>query len=159
MKLTTLCYIRRGNEYLMLYRNKKKEDPNAGKWVGVGGKFEDGETPDECMLREVYEETGLVLTKYHFHGVVSFLSDIWENEYMFLYTGTEFTGEQKECTEGTLSWIPEEKIPELRVWEGDRIFLRQLLEKKERIDLKLEYHGEKLVAWKDTISGEQGNIE
>lgn len=155
MKLTTLCYIRKEDEFLMLYRNKKKEDPNAGKWLGVGGKFEEGETPDECMLREVYEETGLTLTAYHFHGVVSFISDVWENEYMFLYTGTEFTGELKECEEGSLSWIPKSRIPELKVWEGDRIFLKQLLEEKDRIDLKLQYQGEKLVSWKDTISGEQ----
>lgn len=154
MKLTTLCYIRRGDEYLMLYRNKKKEDPNAGKWVGVGGKFEEGETPDECMLREVYEETGLTLTKYHFHGVVSFISDTWENEYMFLYTGLDYEGGLKVCDEGSLSWISKDEILNLSLWDGDRIFLRQLFEEKERIDLKLEYHGEELISWKDTLDRE-----
>lgn len=150
MKLTTLCYIKKENTFLMLYRNKKKDDPNAGKWIGVGGKFEEGETPDECMLREVLEETGLILTEYHFHGVVSFISDLWENEYMFLYTASAYTGELKECEEGMLSWIPVEKISELNIWEGDRIFLEELIKGTEHLDLKLEYEGEKLVRWKNT---------
>ena len=146
MRLTTLCYIEKDDCYLMLYRNKKKNDQSNGKWLGVGGKFEYGETPDECMLREVREETGLQLTKFHFHGVVSFLSDVWEDEYMFLYTATEFTGELPEtCNEGELQWIPKEKILSLPLWEGDRIFLKELLEHTEHIDLKLVYEGDTLV--------------
>ena len=91
--LTTLCYIRKNGKILMLYRNKKENDLNQGKWVGVGGKFEEGETPDQCLIREVFEETGLTLTRFHLHGVVTFVSDTWDNEYMFLYTGTEYSGE------------------------------------------------------------------
>ena len=104
MKNTTLCYIERSGQYLMLHRTKKENDLNRDKWVGVGGKFEPNESPDECLLREVREETGLTLTDYHCHGVVTFVSDRWEGEYMYLYTATGFEGKIRECDEGTLEW-------------------------------------------------------
>ena len=147
--LTTLCYIRRQGKVLLLYRNKKE---NHGKWIGVGGKFEEGETPDECLLREVKEETGLTLTRYRLHGVVTFVSDTWDNEYMFLYSGLDFTGELRtedsggwDCREGRLAWIPEEEVLSLPAWEGDKYFLAPLLAGEEHIDLRLEYQGDTLV--------------
>ena len=152
-KLTTLCYIRKEGKVLMLYRNKKEHDLNEGKWVGIGGKFEEGETPDECLVREVYEETGLTLTKYHLHGVVTFLSDNWDNEYMFLYTGLDFKGTLKEdCPEGTLKWVDEEKVPGLKTWEGDQYFLVPLLEGREHINLRVRYEGDRLVEYTDSVA-------
>lgn len=148
--LTTLCYLRRDGKVLMLYRNKKENDLNEGKWVGIGGKFEAGETPDECLCREVYEETGLTLRHAHLHGVVTFLSDSWDNEYMFLYSSEDFEGEMKEnCREGTLQWIPEEDVLNLPLWEGDRYFLEPLLRRQEHINLRVRYEGDRLVEWSD----------
>ena len=153
MKRATLCYIRRSagagrREYLMLYRNKKKDDPNEGKWIGVGGKFEPGETPDECMLREVREETGLTPSSYHFCGVIHFVSDTWEDEDMYLYRA-EVSGAQAEalpaCSEGQLRWIPEGELMDLPVWEGDRLFLKPLLEGADEISMTLRYEGDTLV--------------
>ena len=147
MKNTTLCYIRRpgkdGEEYLMLYRNKKKNDLNAGKWVGVGGKFEEGESPEECLYREVQEETGLTITEHALRGVVTFVSDVWGTEYMFLYTASA-RGERIECPEGQLQWIPREQVPSLPLWEGDRIFLSLLAEEHPFFSLKLSYRGDTL---------------
>ena len=145
-KMTTLCYLRKNGKVLMLYRNKKENDLNEGKWIGIGGKFEEGETPAECLLREFYEETGLKLTRFHLHGVVTFLSDLWDNEYMFLYTGWDYEGKLREdCREGTLAWIPEEEVLSLKTWEGDHYFLEPLLAGEEEIDLKVVYQGDKLV--------------
>ena len=153
MKRATLCYIRRSagagqREYLMLYRNKKKDDPNEGKWIGVGGKFEPGETPDECMLREVREETGLAPASYHFCGVIHFVSDTWEDEDMYLYRA-EVSGAQAEalpaCSEGQLRWVPERELMELPMWEGDRLFLKPLLEGADEISMTLQYEGDTLV--------------
>ena len=145
-RLTTLCYITNDADVLMLYRNAKENDENQGKWIGSGGKFKDGESPDECMLREVKEETGLTLRKYVFKGVITFLSDTYENEYMFLYEGTAYEGKLREdCPEGHFEWIPREKVMDLPMWEGDRYFLKQLLEGKDRISWKLTYEGEKLI--------------
>ena len=110
---TTLCYIEKDNKYLMLHRVKKVNDLNHDKWVGIGGKFMENETPDECLLREVKEETGLTLTVYRLRGVVTFLSDKWEGEYMYLYTATDYTGEMIECDEGNLEWVPVDKVNEL----------------------------------------------
>ena len=105
MKNTTLCYIENDNDdYLMLYRNKKKNDPNAGKWIGIGGKFKEGESPEECLLREVYEETGLTLLEWKLRGIVTFVSNEWETEYMFLYTANNWSGELTDCNEGSLAW-------------------------------------------------------
>uniref|UniRef100_UPI00405711D3 NUDIX hydrolase n=1 Tax=Agathobacter sp. TaxID=2021311 RepID=UPI00405711D3 len=159
MILSTLCYIEKEDKYLMLHRVKKEADVNKDKWIGVGGKFEDGESPEECVVREVREETGLMLTKYRFRGIVTFVSDKWETEYMHLFTAAEYEGEDsfaewseqvKEshtypCKEGNLVWVPKSEIGHLHIWEGDKVFLRLLDEKKEFFSLKLCYEGEKLV--------------
>ena len=145
-RLTTLCYITNASDILMLYRNVKKNDENQGKWIGSGGKFQEGESPDECMLREVREETGLTLTEYVLKGVITFISDIYEDEYMFLYEGTKYEGLLREdCPEGHFAWIPKDKVMDLPMWEGDRFFLKELLEGKDRISWKLTYEGEKLI--------------
>lgn len=145
VKLTTLCYIEKDQKYLMLYRNKKENDQSKGKWIGVGGKLEPGESPEECLLREVKEETGLTLTDYRFCGIVTFLSDVYEGEYMFLYTADGFTGELAEsCGEGELQWIPKSQVLQLPAWEGDHYFLEQLLAGKTDIHIKLRYEGEKI---------------
>lgn len=149
MKLTTLCYIEKENKYLMLHRVKKENDCNKDKWIGVGGKFEEGESPEECLLREVYEETGLTLTNYKFRGIVTFVSDEWEGEYMHLFTADAYDEElaensMRDCNEGELVWIPKQEIEKLNLWEGDKIFLRLLQEREEFFSLKLRYEGEKL---------------
>lgn len=146
MKLTTLCYIQKDNCYLMLHRIKKERDLNEGKWIGVGGKFEEDETPEECLLREVKEETGLTLLVYQYRGLLTFISNEWETEYIFLYTATEFEGQLAEdCREGDLQWIPMGEIDKLNLWEGDRIFLRYLRENTDPFSLKLRYEGDRLV--------------
>ena len=141
-KLTTLCYIEKDNQYLMLHRVKKKEDINKGKWIGVGGHFEKMESPDDCLLREVKEETGLNLTSYRARGIITFIygSDIVE--YMHLYTANGFEGSLIECNEGVLKWINKEDVFNLELWEGDRIFLKFLLEEREFFSLKLIYNTE-----------------
>lgn len=145
MKNTTLCYIERGGQYLMLYRNKKRQDENAGKWLGVGGKLEAGESPEECVAREVREETGLTLTEYRLRGLVTFVSGDW-CEYMFLFTAAGFEGAlNSACDEGELAWVDQSAVPALPLWEGDRIFLRLLKTEERFFSLKLEYgEGEKL---------------
>lgn len=145
MKLTTLCYIENDHgEYLMLHRTKKQNDPNAGKWIGVGGKFEADETPEECLLREVYEETGLTLTRYRFRGIVTFLSNEWEGEYMHLFTADKYEGTLCDCNEGELAWVPKNDVLKLNLWEGDHIFLRELLKNDRFFSLKLSYTGDVL---------------
>ena len=153
MKLTTLCYIEKDDSYLMLHRVKKVNDVNQDKWIGVGGKFEEDETPDECLLREVKEETGLDLKQYQFRGLVTFISDKWETEYMHLYTATDYEGELKTCDEGELVWVSKKDINSLNIWEGDKIFFDLLDETKEFFTLKLRYKGEKLVEWKVKRNG------
>lgn len=150
MKLTTLCYIEKDEKYLMLHRVKKENDCNKDKWIGVGGKFEEGESPEDCLLREVYEETGLKLTNYQFRGIVTFVSDEWEGEYMHLFTASEYEGElpenaMRDCEEGELVWVPKNEIENLNLWEGDKIFLRLLQERESFFSLKLRYEGENLV--------------
>ena len=142
---TTLCYITRGDQVLMLHRVKKKNDLNQDKWIGIGGKFEEGETPDECLLREAYEETGLTLTDWKCRGVVTFLSDRWEGEYMYLFTADGFTGELKTCDEGDLQWVSREFLDALPKWEGDKIFLDLLWQDAPFFLLKLRYEGDHLV--------------
>lgn len=145
MKLTTLCYIENDRgEYLMLHRTKKQNDLNAGKWIGVGGKFEADETPEECLLREVYEETGLTLTHYRFRGIVTFLSNEWEGEYMHLFTADKYEGTLCDCNEGELAWVPKNDVLKLNLWEGDHIFLRELLKNDCFFSLKLSYTGDVL---------------
>lgn len=145
MKLTTLCYIEKDDRYLMLHRVKKENDENHDKWIGVGGKFEPGETPEECLRREVREETGLTLTRYRFRGIVTFVSDEWGTEYMHLFTADGYTGELHSCSEGELVWVPKSEIEYLNIWEGDRVFLRLLKETRDFFSLKLRYEGETLV--------------
>lgn len=146
---TTLCYIERDGRYLMLLRNRKAHDANAGKWVGVGGKFEDGETPEGCLQREVREETGWELASCDWRGIVHFRNDAWPDEDMYLFTaeaaiaGTGFP--VPECDEGTFAWIPVAQVADLPLWEGDRIFLGMLARGEHGIDLTLEYHGDELV--------------
>ena len=148
MRLTTLCYIEKDGAWLMLHRTKKENDQSHDKWLGVGGKFEDGESPEECMLREVFEETGLKLTRYVFRGIVTFVSDRWETEYMHLFTATEYEGEPGECSEGVLEWVPKEKVTDLKLWEGDKLFLNRLNRSRDFFSLKVVYEGEVLKDWK-----------
>ena len=141
---TTLGYIERDDAYLMLHRVKKKNDLNHDKWVGIGGKFEDGESPEECMCREALEETGLTLLNPQLRGIVTFVSNEWDNEYMFLYTCTEFIGELTECKEGNLEWVAKDTVCDLPIWEGDKIFLELLQKDEPFFSLKLRYEGENL---------------
>ena len=145
MRNTTLCYIENNNKYLMLHRTKKANDQSHGKWLGIGGKFEDKESPDECLLREVYEETGLKLTSYRLRGIVTFISDVDPAEYMHLFTTDSFHGQIIDCDEGKLEWYPIDKIDELELWEGDKIFFRLLRENAPFFSLKLVYKKGKLI--------------
>ena len=151
MKMTTLCYIEQAGKYLMLHRVKKHHDINAGKWIGVGGHVENSETPEECLLREVKEETGLVLTAYRLRGLVTFLSDACEPELMGVFTADAFDGEMIECDEGELAWVDKSEVLALPTWEGDHVFLERLLSGDERFfSIKLRYEGDKLVEKKIT---------
>ena len=141
---TTLCYIERGDEYLMLHRIKKKNDINRDKWIGLGGKFEENESPEECVLREIREESGLRVTDLHYRGIVTFVNTQCEGEYMHLFTADSFDGELQSCDEGELAWIDRKDIPKLPQWEGDRIFLRLLDEEIPFFSLKLCYTGDRL---------------
>ena len=143
---TTLCYLEQGDAYLMLHRVKKEHDLNQGKWLGVGGKFQDGESPEDCILRECREETGLTLTEYRYRGLVTFVSNEAPTEYMHLFTVDGFEGTIIECDEGELKWVPLEGIPELPMWEGDLIFLRLLASNEPFFSLKLEYSGDRLMS-------------
>ena len=145
MKLTTLCYIEKDDKYLMLHRVKKENDVNHDKWIGVGGKFERDETPEECLLREVKEETGLTLTKFAYRGLITFISNEWETEYMHLFTASEYEGELTLCDEGELVWVKKSELMNLSLWEGDKIFLKRLEESKDFFTLKLRYEGDELV--------------
>ncbi len=144
----TLCYLENDRgEYLMLHRVKKKNDVNQDKWIGVGGKFEENESPDECLIREVREETGLTLTDYRLRGIVTFVSQGWETEYMFLYTATGWTGELlADCDEGTLEWVDKKKVGDLPIWKGDELFFRQIEDPNSPFfSLKLSSRGDELV--------------
>ena len=143
---STLCYIRRGDEYLLLHRTKKKNDINGGKWIGFGGKFEKDESPEDCLIREIYEETGLTLTDYALRGVVTFVSDLPETEYMFLYTADGFEGVPGECDEGDVAWIKKIDFLGLPHWKGDLIFLRLIETDCAFFSLKLVYQGDELVS-------------
>jgi len=146
MRNTTLCYIEQNGCYLMLHRVKKEHDINKDKWIGVGGKFEFQESPEECMLREAWEETGLTLTAWRYRGVVTFVAGPQdEAEYMHLFTADGVEGQLKECEEGDLQWVPKEKLLELTLWEGDKIFLELLEQNVPFFSLKLVYSGNDLV--------------
>ena len=168
---TTLCYLEKGDQYLMLHRIRKANDVNEGKWVGVGGKCEEGESPEECLLREVREETGLLLTEYRYRGLVTFVSDRWSGEYMHLFTASSWSAPDRraeserqsapdslppsdgqsapdnlpDCREGVLEWISKRDLLSLPMWEGDAIFLRLLEENAPFFSLKLQYKGERLI--------------
>ncbi len=143
--LTTLCYIEKNDSYLMLHRIKKENDINKDKWIGIGGHFENAESPEECLLREVKEETGLTLNSYRFRGIVTFVTVQGVSEYMCLFTSDDFSGELTVCDEGELEWVKKDRFSELNLWEGDYIFLRLLEERQDFISLKLVYDGDKLV--------------
>ncbi len=145
MRNTTLCYIEQGRDYLMLHRVKKTVDENKDKWIGIGGKFEEGESPEDCLLREVREETGLTLKRWRYRGIVTFVSDQWGTEYMHLFTADAWEGRlRQDCDEGVLEWINRERLLTLPIWEGDKIFLRLLDEGAPFFSLKLRYAGDRL---------------
>lgn len=139
--LSTLCYLERDGKYLMLHRTVKKNDVNKDKWIGVGGHFEDGESPEECVLREVKEETGYTLTSFRYRGLITFLSGDGVTEYISLFTADGFMGEPIACDEGQLEWVSKEKVWGLNIWEGDKIFFRLLDERCPFLSLKLAYDG------------------
>ena len=142
---TTLCHIEKDGKYLMLHRTAKENDLNKDKWIGIGGKFEDKESPEECNAREILEETGLTVGYCRYCGIVTFVSDKWATEYMHIFHTTDFSGELKECDEGDLCWVDIQKIYSLPLWEGDKIFLRLIEKQAPFFSLKLEYEGEKLI--------------
>ena len=143
--ITTLCYLERDGKYLMLHRNKKESDINMGKWLGVGGKLEKGETPQECLKREVLEETGYILNSYEYRGLVIFNYNSDEPLFMYLYTSSNFSGTEKECDEGELKWIDKGDILDLKLWEGDKIFLKLLFENAPFFYLTLNYENDDLI--------------
>lgn len=156
MKNTSLCYIQRGSEYLMLHRTKKENDENKDKWIGIGGKFLPGESPEDCMLREAKEETGLDISAWRYRAIVTFVSDEWGTEYMHLFTAHHWSGQLIDCDEGELQWIDREKLRNLSMWEGDKIFLKLLETDEPFFSLKLCYSGDKLTA--AVLNGKELNI-
>ena len=144
MLLTTLCYIEKGDQYLMLHRVKKEHDINKDKWIGVGGKFEDKESPEDCLFRE---ETGLTLTSWKFRGIITFVTDRYETEFMHLYTADDWEGEMIECNEGNLEWLDKKEVFNLKVWEGDKIFFWLMQHDAPFFSLRLEYVGDELVSY------------
>lgn len=141
---STLCYLEQDGKYLMLHRIKKEGDMNRDKWIGVGGKFEEGESPEECALREIREETGLQVHGWRYRGLVTFTSDRWETEYMHLFWSSDFSGELRECDEGKLEWVDKTRLGELNLWQGDYLFLNLLASDRPFFSLKLRYEGETL---------------
>ncbi len=147
MILSTLCYIEKDDKYLMLHRTKKKKDINKNKWLGIGGKFEEGESPEECIIREVKEETGLILKNYQLRCIVTYVSTTWETEYMYVFTSNDFMGDIIECNEGDLQWIDKKEVTKLNTWEGDKIFVEKLQKDSKFFTVKFEYDGEKLIRY------------
>ena len=139
MILSTLCYIEKDGKYLMLHRTKKKNDNNKDKWLGIGGKIEKNESPEECIIREVKEETGLILQSYKLRCIVTYVSTTWEEEYIYVFTSNDFTGELIECNEGDLQWIDKNKVTELNTWEGDKIFVEKIKNDNTFFTVKFEY--------------------
>ncbi len=142
MKNTTLCYIERDGAYLLLHRVKKEHDENRDKWIGIGGHFEENESPEDCVLREAREETGLELRSPRYCGIITFVSDRWEGEYMHLFHAEAFSGSLRDCDEGVLDWVPKEQVRSLPQWTGDRIFLDLMERRVPFFSLKLRYQGE-----------------
>lgn len=153
---STLCHIEKDGKYLMLHRIKKENDINRDKWVAIGGKFEENESPEECNAREVFEETGLTLKAASYRGIVTFVSDKWETEYMHIFHSDSFSGELTDCDEGELCWVDKKDIYSLPIWQGDKIFLKLLEEDIPFFSLKLEYKGETLI--KAVLNGNQLSI-
>ena len=145
MRNTTLCYLERDGKYLMLHRTAKAVDENKDKWIGVGGKFEEGESPEDCLLREVREETGLTLTSWAYRAIITFVSDEWGTEYMHLFTADAWTGELTACSEGDLEWVDKRDVPGLPLWKGDLLFFRLIDRPGPFFSLKLVYKGPNLV--------------
>lgn len=143
--MSTLCYIEKDGAYLMLHRVSKQHDVNKDKWIGVGGHFEENESPEDCLLREVKEETGLTLTSWRFRGLITFIAKGWNTEYICLYTADKYEGEMIPCDEGVLEWVKKEDVPRLNLWEGDKLFFRLLNEGRPFFSLKLSYQGDCLV--------------
>lgn len=144
---TTLCYIEKDGAYLMIHRIKKQNDMNKDKWVGVGGKLEDGESPFECARREIFEETGVQVTDLNYRGIITFVSDLYGTEYMHLFTATKYDGEiNYDCNEGKLEWVKKDIVPTLPIWEGDKIFFDLIKNEKRFFSLKLCYEGDVLVS-------------
>lgn len=143
-RMTTLCYIEKDGAYLMLHRVSKKNDVNKDKWIGVGGHFEKNESPEECLLREVREETGLILTSWQFRGLITFMAEGWDTEYMCLYTADGYEGSITDCDEGVLEWVSREEVMNLNLWEGDKIFFKLLNQGSPFFSLKLAYKGDVL---------------
>lgn len=158
MRNTTLCHIEKDGKYLMLHRVKKKNDLNQNKWVGIGGKFEDKESPEQCNVREVFEETGLTLKDAAYRGIVTFVSDKWETEYMHIFVAKNFSGEIKECDEGILKWIDKNELLTLPLWVGDKIFLKLINDENQPFfSLRLEYVGEELIS--AVLNGKELNLD
>ena len=153
MKNSTLVHIEKDGYYLLMHRIKKENDVNEDKWVAPGGKFEDKESPHECAVRETFEETGLIITDYKLRGIVTFVSDKWETEYMHIFHTESFSGKIKECEEGVLEWVDKKALLELPIWEGDKIFLRLMEENAPFFSLKLEYVGDTLI--KSILNGKE----
>ena len=145
MRNTTLVHLEKDGKYLMLHRVKKERDENRDKWVGIGGKFEPGESPEDCAVREVREETGLTMKSWTYRGIVTFVSDEWGTEYMHLFHSADFEGSVKDCDEGVLEWVDKRALYDLPIWEGDKIFLRLLDTDRPFFSLKLRYQGDRLV--------------
>lgn len=147
MIFSSLCYIEKDEKYLMLHRTKKKNDINKNKWIGIGGKFEADESPEECIVREVKEETGLTLNSYKLRGIITYISKTWETEYVCLFTSNDFSGKLIECDEGNLKWIDKNEIFNLNTWEGDKIFIDKIQKDDKFFTIKFEYDEDKLVKY------------
>ena len=145
VQMTTLGYIEKEDAYLMLHRVKKEQDVNEGKWIGIGGKFEYGESPEDCMKRETEEETGLTVTSMKFRGILTFICDKQDPEYICLYTIDGFRGQSRDCEEGVLKWVQKDEISRLNLWEGDRIFFDLIQKDAPFFSLKLRYEGDQLM--------------
>lgn len=147
MIFSSLCYIEKDEKYLMLHRTKKKKDISENKWIGIGGKFELGESPEECVIREVKEETGLTLNSYKFRGIITYTSKTWETEYVCLFTSDNFSGKLIECNEGDLKWIDKKEVLNLKTWEGDKIFINKIQKDDNFFTIKFEYDEDTLLKY------------
>ena len=144
MDYTVLCYLKKDNQYLFMLRNKEKNDLNEGKWIGIGGHIEPGETKEEALIREVKEETGFTINSFSYRGEILFINNDYQ-EIMYIFTSDDFAGEMIECDEGELSWIDKDKIFDLNLWEGDRYFLKPLLNSDKMIKMEMRYKDKQLV--------------